>query len=240
MVSAVARGAARGRSWASTPTMTPAWPWPTPWLAVEAGAVHVQGTINGYGERCGNANLCTVIPNLELKMGYQGAGQRRPGAAHRGVSLCQPRSPTCCPTTTRPMWGRAPLPTRRGCTSAPCSRAPTATSICDPALVGNEMRVLVSELAGRGNIAHKLDELDLGVTLSAERDARTGPAASKSWRARASSSRAPRARSSCWCAAASPAITPPFEVLDFLVLVEKRSEQRHPGRGHRQGAGGRR
>src|SRR5678809_555489 len=45
--------------------------------AVNAGATHVQGTINGYGERCGNANLCSVIPNLELKLGHVVIGPRR-------------------------------------------------------------------------------------------------------------------------------------------------------------------
>ena len=42
-------------------------------MAVKAGCTHVQGTINGYGERCGNANLCSIIPNITLKMGYDGA-----------------------------------------------------------------------------------------------------------------------------------------------------------------------
>ena len=56
---------------ASTPTTTPAAAWPTRWSAVEAGARLVQGTMNGYGERCGNANLVTILPALELKLGYE-------------------------------------------------------------------------------------------------------------------------------------------------------------------------
>ena len=50
--------------------MTAAWPWPTPWLPSRPACTHVQGTINGYGQRCGNANLCSVIPTLELKLGF--------------------------------------------------------------------------------------------------------------------------------------------------------------------------
>ena len=55
--------------------------------AVQQGAVHVQGTINGYGERCGNANLCSVIPNVELKLGLHSHRQGKPQAPYRGFPL---------------------------------------------------------------------------------------------------------------------------------------------------------
>ena len=64
-------GPHRRRGSGSTATTTPAAASPTRWPAVRAGATHVQGTINGYGERCGNANLISIIPNLQLKLGYE-------------------------------------------------------------------------------------------------------------------------------------------------------------------------
>ncbi len=65
------------RGSASTPTTMASWPWPITLAAVRAGATQVQGTINGYGERCGNANLCSIIPALKLKMGLASIGRDR-------------------------------------------------------------------------------------------------------------------------------------------------------------------
>ena len=100
-------------------------------IAVEHGAVQVQGTINGIGERCGNVNLCSVIANLQLKMGYQVVSA---GAACAGCASCRASStssPTSSPTSARPTSARAPSRTRAACTSPPCSatRRPTSTSI---------------------------------------------------------------------------------------------------------------
>ena len=66
-----ARVAPRTSPSASTRTTTARWRWPTPWRRGRKGVRHVQGTINGFGERCGNANLISIIPNLQLKLGYQ-------------------------------------------------------------------------------------------------------------------------------------------------------------------------
>ena len=68
-------GRARCRS-ASTPTTTPAAAWPTRWSPSSSGARLVQGTMNGYGERCGNANLVTILPDLQLKLGLRRAWPR--------------------------------------------------------------------------------------------------------------------------------------------------------------------
>ena len=88
-------------------------------VAVERGAVQVQGTFNGYGERCGNANLCAILPNLELKMGYETLG---PGAAQRPdglLPLPQRDRQRLSRTTARPMSARARSPTREASTSTP-------------------------------------------------------------------------------------------------------------------------
>ena len=83
--------------------------------AVEQGFAHVQGCMNGYGERCGNANLTTIIANLELKMGHTTIGKER--LTH----LTPPRAsspswPTCRCAATRPTWATAPSRTRAACT----------------------------------------------------------------------------------------------------------------------------
>ena len=67
--------------------MTPAAPWPTRSTAVESGATQVQGTVNGIGERTGNANLITIIADLQLKMGVDLLSAGAPGAAHRDGAL---------------------------------------------------------------------------------------------------------------------------------------------------------
>ena len=84
--------------------------------AVEAGATHVQGCMNGYGERCGNANLASVIANLELKLGHTTVGPGEAGQPGFGRAASSPSWPTCRCATTSPTSGRAPSPTRAACT----------------------------------------------------------------------------------------------------------------------------
>ena len=124
-------------------------------IAVEHGAVQVQGTINGIGERCGNANLCSVIANLQLKMGYHVVSRR---ATCAGCASCRASStswPTSSPASASRSSARAPSPTRAACTSPRCRSNPQTYEHIDPALVGNEQRVLVSDLSGRANILYK-------------------------------------------------------------------------------------
>ena len=97
--------------------------------AVEAGARLVQGCVNGYGERCGNANLASILPALQLKMGYEVV------TAEQLASLTSPlttwtRSATSPPTRTGPTSAATPSPTRRGCTppGSPPTPAPSSTS----------------------------------------------------------------------------------------------------------------
>jgi 2-isopropylmalate synthase len=95
--------------------------------AVRAGVRHVQGTINGYGERCGNANLCSIIPDIELKLGYS-CLPKDASASSTTSRTSWPRWPTCRPTSTRPSWGAAPSRTRVACTWRPSAATPPATS----------------------------------------------------------------------------------------------------------------
>jgi 2-isopropylmalate synthase len=128
--------------------------------AVSAGAVHVQGTINGYGERCGNANLCSVIPNLELKLGYKVLGPeqlRKLRATARFVSemanfSVDPRASFV---------GDSAFAHKGGIHVSAVERNPSTYEHIAPDTVGNRRRVLVSDLAGRSNLIAKARELGL-------------------------------------------------------------------------------
>ena len=116
---------------------------------VRGGAMQVQGTINGYGERTGNCNLTTIIPNLTLKMGIETIPRRPARPARRRSRTTSPSSSTCRSTRRRRTSGTRRSRTRPGCTRARSPSAPTRTSTSSPDLVGNGTRFVVSELAGQ-------------------------------------------------------------------------------------------
>ena len=126
--------------------------------AVEAGAVHVQGTVNGYGERCGNANLCSVIPNLQLKMGYSCVPS---GKIQQLSTLSKFVSElgNLVPDNKQPYVGKSAFAHKGGVhVSAVMKNAATYEHI-KPEEVGNLRRVLVSDLSGKSNVCYKSDEL---------------------------------------------------------------------------------
>ncbi len=128
--------------------------------AVEAGASLVQGTINGYGERCGNADLTSVLPILALKMGRTVAADLR---QLKSLSRFVSETANVVPLHARPFVGRSAFAHKGGVHVSAVMKTPEAYEHIDPALVGNSRRVLVSDLAGRSNIAYKAREL--GVPL---------------------------------------------------------------------------
>jgi 2-isopropylmalate synthase len=135
--------------------------------AVRGGATHVQGTINGYGERCGNANLSVIAPNLELKM------NRRctlPGklAEISELSRFVAEVANLAPDAHMAYVGRSAFAHKGGIHVAAMRRTSSSYQHVEPALVGNEMRVVVSELSGRGNVLSKAEELGVNVTEGAE------------------------------------------------------------------------
>ena len=122
--------------------------------AVAHGAVQVQGTINGVGERCGNVNLCSVIANLQLKMGYAAVGAanlRRLQELSRFVDELA----NVEPNKRQPYVGQSAFAHKGGVHVAAVQRNPQTYEHIDPALVGNRQRVLVSDLSGRANIVYK-------------------------------------------------------------------------------------
>ena len=118
--------------------------------AIHAGAVHVQGTINGYGERCGNANLCVVIPNIELKLNMRALPAGALPGLHE-VARFVAEVANFAPNDQMAYVGNSAFAHKAGVHVAAMQRHPDAYQHIDPKLVGNEMRVVVSELSGRAN-----------------------------------------------------------------------------------------
>jgi 2-isopropylmalate synthase len=128
--------------------------------AIHAGAVHVQGTINGYGERCGNANLCVVIPNIELKLKLRALPEGHLPRLHE-VARFVAEVANFAPNDQMAYVGNSAFAHKAGVHVSAMQRHPDAYQHIDPKLVGNEMRVVVSELSGRANLVSKATELGL-------------------------------------------------------------------------------
>ena len=129
-------------------------------VGVEAGARQVQGTINGYGERCGNANLVSIIPALQLKMGH-------PVVSDEQLERLTETSHFVADVVNAAIWAHAPYVGRSafahkgGLHVAAVEQAPQTFEHVDPARVGNEQRIVVSELSGKGAVLRKAHELGL-------------------------------------------------------------------------------
>jgi 2-isopropylmalate synthase len=125
-------------------------------VAVEAGARLVQGTMNGYGERCGNANLVSILPALELKLGHESIGrerlQRLTETAHLVDEICN-----VTPNPNQPYVGANAFAHKGGMHVAGVNRDARTFEHVDPAGVGADRRVLVSELSGKGTVQARAD-----------------------------------------------------------------------------------
>jgi 2-isopropylmalate synthase len=130
--------------------------------AVRAGVTLVQGTINGYGERCGNADLITIIPLLNLKMGLTSIPDDRLTQL-KSLSRFVSETANIVPLNTRPFVGRSAFAHKGGLHVNAIMKVPRAYEHIDPDLVGNKRRVLVSDLGGKSNVIYKAKEL--GVEL---------------------------------------------------------------------------
>ena len=130
--------------------------------AVHKGAVMVHGTINGYGERCGNADLTSIIPILKIKMARAGipAGNLK---KLKSLSRYVSETANLVPFNSRPFVGRSAFAHKGGIHVSAIMKIPKAYEHMDPAIVGNKRRVLVSDLAGKSNVEYKAKEL--GVEL---------------------------------------------------------------------------
>ncbi|MGM0577811.1 MAG: citramalate synthase [Myxococcota bacterium] len=130
--------------------------------AVAGGATMVQGTVNGYGERCGNANLCSILPNLELKMGRPCLPEGRlKGLTH--VAHLVDEMANNVPLARQPWVGRSAFAHKGGVHVHAVMKSAVTYEHADPEAVGNERRILVSDLSGRSNILAKAEQF--GVDL---------------------------------------------------------------------------
>ncbi len=129
---------------------------------VEAGATHVQGCVNGYGERTGNANLCSIIPNLSLKMGIstipEDRYERLTAVAHHVAELVN-----ITQDSQQPYVGSSAFAHKAGLHTSGIARARDAYEHVNPERVGNGTRFVVSELAGRSTLEFKAKELGLEI-----------------------------------------------------------------------------
>jgi 2-isopropylmalate synthase len=128
--------------------------------AVECGAVQVQGTINGYGERCGNANLCSIIANLELKLGHEVIGAERL-ARLAETSRFVSQLANLPHRKELPFVGDSAFAHKGGIHVSAVMKDTATYEHVRPEIVGNARRVLVSELSGKSNLLYKAREMGL-------------------------------------------------------------------------------
>lgn len=127
-------------------------------VAFEEGAVHFQGTVGGLGERCGNADLCSLIPTLQLKYGEdlvtaEQLKQLKP------LYYFVTETANLIPSNNKPYVGKSAFTHKGGIHVSAVRKNPHTYEHIEPELVGNERRVLVSELAGKSNLLYKLKEV---------------------------------------------------------------------------------
>jgi 2-isopropylmalate synthase len=138
--------------------------------AVEAGAAHVQGTLNGYGERTGNADLLAVVANLELKLGRSVLPAGRLADATR-IAHAVSEITNVPPYSRQPYVGASAFAHKAGLHASAIKVDPDLYQHTDPTRVGNDMRMLVSDMAGRASI--ELKGRELGFDLGGNREALT-------------------------------------------------------------------
>ncbi len=131
-------------------------------MAVRAGCTHVQGTVNGYGERCGNANLCSIIPNVILKMGHSGI-DREQLKKLRELSLFVDELANFIPDKHRPYVGESAFAHKGGIHVSAIRRNPETYEHMKPEYIGNTQRVLISDLSGESNILYKAKEFNIDI-----------------------------------------------------------------------------
>jgi len=188
--------------------------------AVAAGAVQVQGTINGYGERCGNANLCSIIPALKLKMGIDCVSDRQLAMLNE-VSHFVSEVANLAVDSHLPYVGASAFAHKGGQHVAAMMKWDESYHHIDPAQVGNRWRTLVSELSGKGNIIHKARERGLNVATDGE-EARAVLQRVKDMESRGFQYEGAEASFDLLIMRAQPGYHPPFDLVDFMVVVEKR------------------
>jgi len=197
--------------------------------AVEAGGIQVQGTMNGYGERCGNANLCSIIPTLKLKMGIDCVTDKQ-------LSKLSDVSRYISELANMPHYDRLPyvgddaFTHKAGIHVSGLIKWEDSYQHINPNLVGSRPHVVVSELAGKGSIIFKAKERGLPVPKGKEIEEVLKQI--KLLEKQGFQYDVAEASFDLLLRRAQPDYQPPFELVDFMVVVEKR--RRPPTRGNQE------
>ncbi len=186
--------------------------------AVHAGVIQVQGTINGYGERVGNADLCAVIPGLQLKMGKNCVTDENlehltelSNFVSEVANLPHDRN--------QPYVGASAFTHKGGIHVAAMLKTEQSYQHIDPQKVGNQRRSVVSELSGRGNLIEKSQEFDIPITTE---QANRLLGEIKELESKGFTFEGAEASVNLMLKRFQPNYLPPFELIDFTVVVENR------------------
>ncbi|MEM7343909.1 MAG: citramalate synthase [Chloroflexota bacterium] len=185
---------------------------------VRGGATHVQGTVNGYGERVGNANLMSIVPDLQLKMGYHCVTDTQLKALTT-VSHYVDALANQTPNSHQPYVGQSAFTHKGGTHVAAIRKVEESYQHIDPTLIGNELRTVVSELSGRGNILSKADEFGLDTNRE---EAKAILQQIKDLENEGYTFEGAEASVDLILRRSTENYHPPFEVIDFMVVTENR------------------
>lgn len=126
-------------------------------MSVSSGVTHIQGTINGWGERCGNANLCIIVPNLSIKMGME-TNMNGKLSSLTSLSRFVAEKANVIPDKNQPYVGTTAFSHKAGQHADVIAKAPELMEHIDGKLVGNKRKILISGLAGKSTIVRKLSK----------------------------------------------------------------------------------
>jgi 2-isopropylmalate synthase len=197
--------------------------------AVQAGATQVQGTINGFGERCGNANLCSIIPALKLKLGINCITDEQLTELTE-VSRFVSEIANLSPDNHLPYVGASAFTHKAGFHVSGVMKREESYQHIDPSLVGNRKQILVSELSGKSNILYKAKEKGFDLTSQPQEVQRVLDTI-KELENRGFQYDGAEASFELLLRRTQPDYKPPFELVDFMVLAEKRRRQPVSGNG---------
>jgi 2-isopropylmalate synthase len=185
---------------------------------VRGGARHVQGTVNGYGERVGNANLISIVPDLQLKMGYECINEQQL-ANLTALSRYVDELANMTPNPHQPFVGHSAFAHKGGIHVAAILKVEESYQHMDPTLIGNQKRAVVSELSGRGNILYKAAEFGLDTSRD---EARRVLEQIKELENQGYTFEGAEASVDMMLRRATNGYKPPFEIIDFMVITESR------------------
>ena len=195
---------------------------PIHWLLSRLAVRNVQGTINGYGERCGNANLCSIIPDLQLKLGIEVLANDHLKELY-DLSHFVAEIANLAPDEYQAYVGQGAFTHKGGVHVSAMRRNPRSYQHVDPELVGNEMSVVVSELSGKANILSMAEEH--GLEINGNDEIKEALKTIKELESRGFSFQAADASAVLLLKRQRPDYKPPFELIDFSVNVDYRQKR---------------